>query len=44
MDNTQEKMLKIDSKLKAIVANTSQCKLWVVIIIEIILLVLIIIG
>jgi len=42
VEDTHEKMLKVDSKLKNIVANTSTCKLWIIIIIEIMLLVLII--
>ena len=42
MDDTHNKMLKIDNKLKEIIANTSQCKLWMVVILEIIILALII--
>ena len=42
MDNTHAKMLKIDSKLKHIVANTSTCKLWMIIIAEMFVLMLII--
>ena len=38
MDDTHSKMLKVDNKLKNIVANTSQTKMWCIIIIEIILL------
>ena len=42
MDDAHSKMLKVDNRLKNIVANTSTCKLWVVVIIEIIMLALII--
>ena len=42
MDDTHAKMLKVDSKLKEIIANTSQCKLWLIVIGEMILLALII--
>ena len=42
MDDTHENMLKVDNKLKNIVANTSTCKLWMVIIIELVILTLII--
>ena len=38
MDNTHDQMLKVDNKLKHIVANTSQCKLWLIIIAEIFVL------
>ena len=42
MDDTHDKMLKVDTKLKNIVANTSTCKLWMVIIVEIIILMVVI--
>ena len=42
MDDTHTKMLKVDNKLKHIVANTSQTKMWCIIIIEIILLCMVI--
>ena len=42
MDDAHEHMLKVDNKLKQIIANTSQCKLWMIVIAEIILLALII--
>ena len=42
MDDTHSKMLKVDNKLKEIIANTSQCKLWMIVIAEIFLLALII--
>ena len=38
MDETHENMMKVDNKLKHIVANTSTCKLWAVIVVEIIIL------
>ena len=44
MDNTQQKMVKIDSKLKQIIANTNTCKLWMIIIFEIFLLAFILIS
>ena len=42
MDDTHDKMLKVDTKLKNIVANTSTCKLWMVIIVEIVILMVVI--
>ena len=41
MDNTHSKMVAIDNKLKTIVANTNTCKLWCIIVIEILVLSLI---
>ena len=43
MDRTQMKMMRVDNKLKRLIASSNQCCLWVVIIIEIIVLILIII-
>lgn len=38
MDRTHNKMVKVDSKLKELIANSNQCTLWIIIIIEIVLL------
>ena len=43
MDKNQLKMMKLDSKLKTLVAQTSACKLTAFIILEFIILVLLII-
>ena len=43
MDKTHNKMVKVDSKLKELIASSSQCCLWVVIFIEIAVLILVII-
>ena len=43
MDRTQLKMMRVDNKLKRLIASSNQCCLWIVIIIEIIVLILIII-
>ena len=43
MDDAHTKMLKVDNKLKNIVASTSSCKLWMIIIIEILVLMFVLI-
>jgi hypothetical protein len=44
IDKSQMKMMKVDSKLKLIVAKSNTCKLWVIIFIEIALLIILIIA
>ena len=43
IDDTKDKMITVDSRLKDIVANTNQCKMWLVIITEIVILLFILI-
>ena len=43
MDKTQAKMVKVDSKLKELIAKSSQTCLWITIVIEIIILVFVIV-
>uniref|UniRef100_A0A7S3CR94 t-SNARE coiled-coil homology domain-containing protein n=1 Tax=Strombidium rassoulzadegani TaxID=1082188 RepID=A0A7S3CR94_9SPIT len=38
MDDTHRDMVKIDSKLKDVVAKASTCKLWIIIIVEVAIL------
>ena len=38
IDETHNKMIKVDSRLKEIVANTNTCRMWCVVIAEILLL------
>ena len=38
IDDTHDKMLKVDNRLKQIVASTNQCKMWCIIIVEILIL------
>ena len=42
MDDTYENMLKVENKLDYIVANTNTCKLWTLIVFEIMILALVI--
>ena len=42
MDNTKDKMTAVDNRLKHIVANTNTCKLWMLIICELLVLIFII--
>jgi len=43
MDKTQAKMVKVDSKLKELIAKSSQTCLWITIVIEVIILVMVLI-
>ena len=43
MDRTQAKMMKVDNKLKKLIASSSQKCLWLIIILEIIALVLLLV-
>ena len=42
MDRTHNKMIKVDNKLKELIAKSNQCTLWIIIIIEIVVLFLVI--
>ena len=42
IDDTKDKMISVDNRLKDIVANTNQCKMWIIIFIEILILLFII--
>ena len=39
VDNTEQKMRKLDGKLDQFVANTSDCKVWMYIVLQIVILV-----
>ncbi len=43
IDKTQARMMKVDNKLKKLIASSSQCCLWLIIILEIVALVLVIV-
>jgi hypothetical protein len=43
IDKTHNKMVKVDSKLKELIASTNQWCLWIIIIVEIIVLILLIV-
>lgn len=43
VDRTHQKMVKVDNRLKELIAKSNQCCLWVIIIVEIVILILLLI-
>ena len=43
VDRTHQKMVKVDNKLKELIAKSNQCCLWVIVIVEIVVLILLLV-
>jgi uncharacterized coiled-coil protein SlyX len=43
VDRTHQKMVKVDSKLKELIAKSNQCCLWAIIIVELVVLILLVV-